>query len=132
MTEPVELSGSQCLELLERHGVGRIAFSTPLGPRIAPVRYTLQGTEILFRVTPFSEVGTYAPGTEVAFEVDEVDAEGHCGCSVVALGRADVVEPRRRVHEPARPSEEGPGAARTPHRWIRVRTHDFSGLRVDV
>lgn len=126
MTEPVELSGNQCLEQLARHGVGRVAFGTPLGPRIVLVEYAFAGTELVFRTTPFSEVGTYAPGTEVAFEVDDADAAGHCGCSVVALGRAEIVDP---------PDWAASGADRrdeTSHedaRWIKVRAHDFTGLR---
>src|SRR5512144_34479 len=92
MNEPVELTGDQCLEHLRRHGVGRVAFSTPLGPRIVPVTYMLTGSEIFFRTAPYSEVGTYAPDSEVAFEIDDVDASGHCEYTVVALGRAQVVQ----------------------------------------
>lgn len=129
MVEPVELSGRQCLELLERHGVGRVAFSTPMGPRIVPVRYTLEGSEIVFPATPYSEVGTYAPDSEVAFEIDEVDAAGHCGCTVVALGRAEVVD------VPALPpgqqsGRDGPDAPHEGYRWIKVAAHDLTGSRL--
>lgn len=58
MSELVELSSKQCLELLERVTVGRIGFDTPMGPRIVPVAYTLRDGAILFRTTSFSEVGT--------------------------------------------------------------------------
>jgi uncharacterized protein len=128
MTEPVELSGNQCLEQLERHGVGRVAFGTPLGPRIVLVEYTFAGGEIVFRTTPFSEVGTYAPGTEVAFEVDDADATGRCGCSVVALGRAEVVEPPAWAGHPG-PDDAG-AASHEERRWIKVSAHDFTGIRV--
>jgi nitroimidazol reductase NimA-like FMN-containing flavoprotein (pyridoxamine 5'-phosphate oxidase superfamily) len=125
MSEPVELSGNQCLELLQTHGVGRVAFGTPMGPRIVPVRYTLRGGEIIFRVAPYSEAGTYAPNTEVAFEIDDVDATGHCGCMVVALGRAEIVE------EAETPDGGGDGGQNGEHsRSIKVRAHDFTGLRV--
>jgi nitroimidazol reductase NimA-like FMN-containing flavoprotein (pyridoxamine 5'-phosphate oxidase superfamily) len=129
MVEPVELSGSQCLELLERHGVGRVAFSTPMGPRIVPVRYTLEGSEIVFPATPYSEVGTYAPDSEVAFEIDDADAAGHCGCTVVALGRAEVVETSSSP-----PGQEGgpdePDAPHEGYRWIKVSAHDLTGSRL--
>jgi len=139
MSEPVELSGSKCLELLARHGVGRVAFGTPMGPRIVPVRYRLEGSEILFRATPYSEVGTYAPSSEVAFEIDEVDAEGHCGCAVVALGRAEVAEDVTESAtedlagaEASAAPGDGQGATEKRSRWIRVCTHDFTGMRADA
>lgn len=134
MTEPAELSGIQCLELLERHGVGRVAFSTPMGPRIVPVRFALDGAEIVFWTAPYSEVGTYAPGEEVAFEVDDIDAAGHSGCSVVALGRAEVVEDvdvTRDTGSEGAAVEPPPGAEGQRSRCIRVRVHDFTGLRID-
>lgn len=130
MTEPVELSGNQCLEQLRRHGVGRVAFGTPMGPRIAPVEYTLAGSEIVFRTTPYSEVGTYAPDSEVAFEIDDSDAGGRCDCAVVALGRAEIVDMPVTVEPDLVRDEGGRAEPRGGYRWIKVRTHDFTGLRV--
>lgn len=127
MTEPVELSGKQCLEQLRRHGVGRVAFGTPMGPRILPVRYILSGSEILFRTVPYSEVGTYAPDSEVAFEVDDADAAGHCECTVVALGRAEVANPPETSSDEVLDLGEGSGGTSHEYRWIKVRTHDFVG-----
>jgi nitroimidazol reductase NimA-like FMN-containing flavoprotein (pyridoxamine 5'-phosphate oxidase superfamily) len=145
MSEPVELSGSKCLELLARHGVGRVAFGTPMGPRIVPVKYRLDGSEILFRATPYSEVGTYAPRSEVAFEIDEVDAEGHCGCAVVALGRAEVAEDvtddvaraltddlAAAAGDAAADDHDGGVGTEKRSRWIRVCAHDFTGMRADA
>lgn len=129
MTEPVELSGNQCRECLERHGMGRVAFSTPMGPRIVPVRYRLEGGEIIFRTTPYSEVGTYAPESEVAFEIDDGDAAGHLECAVVALGRAEVVEGPPDTGGRDRDGD-GAGGDHEGYRWIKVHAHDFTGLRV--
>lgn len=129
MTEPVELSGNQCLECLERHGLGRVAFSTPMGPRIVPVRYRLEGCEILFQATAYSEVGTYAPDSEVAFEIDDGDVAGHMECAVVALGRAEVVEEAPHKGGPDHDGDGAPGD-HEDYRWIKVHAHDFTGVRV--
>jgi nitroimidazol reductase NimA-like FMN-containing flavoprotein (pyridoxamine 5'-phosphate oxidase superfamily) len=89
--EPTELTYDECRARLEIGTLGRVALSTPVGPRIIPVNYTVAESSIIFRTTPYSMLGTYARDTDLAFEVDEFDAE-HAGWSVVALGRAAMVE----------------------------------------
>jgi hypothetical protein len=75
MNEPVELTVEECLELLHSGVLGRVALSTPMGPRIVPINYAMDGDDaILFRTTPYSELGTYGWNTDVAFEIDQIDA----------------------------------------------------------
>jgi len=88
----VELSPAECLDLLSNRDVGRVAMATPVGPRIVPVNYTVQDGAVVFRTAPYSELSTYGWNTELAFEVDSLDHETHRGWSVVALGRARLVE----------------------------------------
>jgi nitroimidazol reductase NimA-like FMN-containing flavoprotein (pyridoxamine 5'-phosphate oxidase superfamily) len=52
MREPMELSSAQCIKFLAVHRDGRVAFTTPMGPRIVPVGYTFDGTVILFETAP--------------------------------------------------------------------------------
>lgn len=92
MHEPIELSYAECLSRLVKGKLGRVAVSTPNGPRIIPLNYTVMDDAVLFRTTPYSLVGTYARNTTLAFEVDEIDTETHRGWSVVAVGRAVMVE----------------------------------------
>jgi nitroimidazol reductase NimA-like FMN-containing flavoprotein (pyridoxamine 5'-phosphate oxidase superfamily) len=89
--EASELTYDECRAHLESGTLGRVAVSTPLGPRIIPVNYTVAESSIVFRTTPYSLLGTYARDTNLAFEVDHVDAE-HRGWSVVAVGRAEMIE----------------------------------------
>lgn len=87
----MELSVAECLELLRADVVGRVAFSTPHGPRIVPVNYAFRDTSLEFRTTSYSELATYAPGTAVAFEIDHLDREHQRGWSVVVLGECERV-----------------------------------------
>src|SRR4051812_20203936 len=59
MAEPVELTVDECVDLLNGGVFGRVALSTPVGPRIVPVNYAMYGDDIVFRTTPYSELGTY-------------------------------------------------------------------------
>jgi nitroimidazol reductase NimA-like FMN-containing flavoprotein (pyridoxamine 5'-phosphate oxidase superfamily) len=89
--ESIELTYDECRARLEGGALGRVAVSTPVGPRIIPVNYTVAESSIVFRTTPYSLLGTYARNTNLAFEVDSFDA-AHQGWSVVAVGRATMVE----------------------------------------
>ena len=129
MTEPETLSRTDCLELMSSQQVGRVAFRTPMGPRIVPVNYTVDDGDILFRTTPYSELGTYGADTEVAFEVDAIDDERHAGISVVAHGRAQLLRSvdDRRVQDPKAPR---PWAQGRRDSCFRLHPRDLTGRLV--
>ena len=85
--------------------------ATPVGPRIVPVNYSLHGDAIVFRTAPYSELSTYGWDTDLAFEVDHLDYEAHQGWSVVAIGRAHVVDDPDEVQRIRREWEPRPWAA---------------------
>jgi nitroimidazol reductase NimA-like FMN-containing flavoprotein (pyridoxamine 5'-phosphate oxidase superfamily) len=85
------LSREECLRLLAAGELGRIAFSSPSGQQIIPVNYRVHDHAIFFRTTPYSELGQHGPGTEAAFETEELNREHRTGWSVVAKGRLHVV-----------------------------------------
>jgi len=82
VSQYVELSGPQCLDLLQAGLIGRAAFCSPAGPRVVPVNYALFEDSIVWRTTPYSELGRFGPDAELAFEVDHIDYEKHQGWSV--------------------------------------------------
>lgn len=129
MTEPEALSRGDCLRLFESHGVGRVAFRTPLGPRIVPVNYAVHDGDIVFRTTAFSELGTYCVDVDVAFEVDTIDEENRTGRSAVAVGRAEVLRSDeggdlRKARMPL------PWAAGRRDRFVRLHPRDLTGRLV--
>ena len=129
MKEPMELTVNECLDLLDGGVVGRVALSTPLGPRIVPVNYAMYDGAIVFRTTPYSELGTHGPRSEAAFEVDHLDYEHHQGWSVVALGRLEELAPEevddlRKVWEPR------PWAAGHRNLFLKLVWRELSGRRI--
>ena len=88
---PRELQPQECRRLLQSGGIGRVAFQSPSGQHIVPVNFELHQRSIVFRTTPHSELARLAPGSEAAFEVDELDHESQSGWSVVARGVIEVI-----------------------------------------
>lgn len=130
MNAPLELTIDECLELLNAGVVGRVALSTPVGPRIVPVNYAMHGDAIVFRTAPYSELGTYGWNADVAFEIDNIDYEKHQGWSVVAIGRAEVVEDPEELRDIRSGWDPTPWAGGRRHLYIRLRWRDVTGRRV--
>ena len=125
------LSHDKCVELLRGAIVGRVAFVAPGGPKIVPVNYTTVGDAIVFRTTPYSELGTHGNGTAMAFEIDHIDYADHKGWSVVATGVAEFVEDV--VQELA--TEGGlwdpkPWAGGTRLLYVRIPWDEITGRRL--
>ena len=130
MSEPVELTVEECLELLSGGIVGRVAMCTPMGPRIVPLNYAMYDDAIVFRTTPYSELGTYGSNTDLAFEIDHLDYEKQEGWSVVAIGRASLVEDADELREIRAGWDPTPWAAGRRHLYIRLRWRDITGRRL--
>lgn len=86
------LSDRRSWELLESRSVGRLAVSVCGHPDIFPVNYAIDDGHIVIRTAEGMKLGAAIAGKSVAFEVDELDAAGHTGWSVVVRGTA--AEPR--------------------------------------
>ncbi len=131
MSAPVELTIEECLELLAGSVIGRVALSTPVGPRIVPVNYSLYEEEaIVFRTAPYSELGTYGWNNEVAFEVDHIDYEKHQGWSVVVLGRAELVEDPQELREIKQRWDPRPWAGGQRNLYMKLTWRDVTGRRL--
>ena len=92
----------ECLTLLQRKQVGRIAMTTPAGLRILPVNYSVVEEQVVFRTLPYGEIANNVVDAEVAFEVDELDESMRSGWSVMAAG------PCRRIEDPDRCTSSAP------------------------
>lgn len=130
MSEPVELTYEECLELLQGGLVGRVAICTPMGPRIVPLNYALYDDAIVFRTTPYSELGTYGWNTDVAFEIDHLDYEKHQGWSVLAIGRAELIDDPDEVQDIRAGWDPTPWAGGRRHLYLRLRWRDLTGRRI--
>jgi uncharacterized protein len=130
VSAPVELSELECRELLEGGVVGRMAVSTPMGPRIVPVNYAMHGQDVVVRTSPFSELASHAGGAEVAFEVDHLDLERHQGWSVVVLGRAAYVEDHAELLEIRRTWDPRPWVDGSRNLYLKVVPRSTTGRRL--
>ena len=130
MSTPVQLGVSECRELLEGGVVGRVAMATPVGPRIVPVNYSVHDDSIVFRTAPYSQLSTYGWDTELAFEVDHLDYEGHQGWSVVAVGRAYVVDDPDEVQVIRGEWEPRPWAGGSRNLYVKLPWRELSGVRL--
>ena len=130
MAPPVELTREECLDLLQGGVVGRVGFVVPDGPRIVPVNYAMYGDDVVFRTTSYSELGSYASGADVAFEVDHLDLERHQGWSVVLVGRATAVDDPDEVAEIRRCWEPRPWADGLRNLFVKVVGRTLTGRRL--
>lgn len=83
------MSREQCLDRLRAHAVGRIAVTHQALPVIVPVNYTLLGSSVVFRTEPDGMLARACQNSVVAFEVDDLAADGSKGWSVVVVGVAE-------------------------------------------
>lgn len=127
MAELRELSYAECRALLVRQRAGRIAVSTPDGPHIIPVNYSVVDESIIFRTTPFSVLATYGRNSKLAFEVDHFQDEHRLGWSVVARGRADVVSDPDELNRIRKVCAPLPWADGARNLYFRLDWKELSG-----
>jgi transcriptional regulator with XRE-family HTH domain len=112
-----ELGTDECWSRLADHGVGCLALTTDDGPAFLPVSYAVIDGAIVYR-TETGDAPAAAAGTEVAFEIDQVDDAITAGWSVLAVGTAERVTP---------PEEEAAGKREL---WIRIVPDRVSGCLI--
>jgi uncharacterized protein len=123
------LSENECLLLLGRASVGRLAVVRDGRPDVFPVNFRRDGRSVVFRTDMGTKLDEVGPGAHVAFEVDEHDRLSRTGWSVVLAGFArDVTETedtealhRLRVD----PWPPGPKA-----RYVRLEPERIEGRRI--
>jgi uncharacterized protein len=122
-----ELSRAECLELLARHQVGRVAYCDSLGPVVLPVSYAVDQETILVQVSPHSTLARHLRSGRASFEVDDHDEYNESGWSVLVRGDATHVESADLPD-----SDNGPVAwaegQRTFH--VRITPPDITGRRL--
>lgn len=125
-----ELGEDECLALLARQKVGRIAVVVDGRPVVFPVNYVVDGRIIVFRNDPGTKL-TNASLDRVCFEVDEIDTDRREGWSVVVqgvgrefTGALDDASVRQRALELTTwvTGEKG--------HWVRIVRPDITGRRV--
>ena len=86
------LTEDQCRQLLAGGEVGRVGITMGALPAIFPVNYLVVDGAIVFRTAPGTKMSAATEGAVVAFEVDDYQLADRSGWSVLAVGRAEVVD----------------------------------------
>lgn len=101
---PQELHPEECWEFMRAREFGRIAFHLLDEVHIVPVNYVVDEHRLLFRTSEGSKLLGLKMNADVAFEVDEIEAE--VATSIVLRGNAhELIGDRARAVEalPLRP-----------------------------
>lgn len=121
------LDRRECLRLLDRTGLGRIAVTSGALPVVLPVDYTMDGESIVIETGRGTTLDFGTTGSVVAFEVDNLHAHGHRGWTVMVTGVAEEVHDgleverlRRLLDNERRYGDE---------RFIRISSELISGHR---
>jgi nitroimidazol reductase NimA-like FMN-containing flavoprotein (pyridoxamine 5'-phosphate oxidase superfamily) len=126
-----DLTTQECRDLLSTHGVGRLAVDTAAGPAIVPLNYGVVGGSIVFRTAP-DTVPSEAADTQVAFEVDRIDAAFSQGWSVLVRGHASTVTDPDDVERLEEQAYSTPWAGGQRDLWIRIDAESVTGRRITV
>jgi hypothetical protein len=86
-----QLSRDECLRLMASVPLGRIIYTRQALPAVELVSFALDSGDIIIRTDHGGKLAAATRGAVVAFEADSVDAGGHAGWSVTAIGHSHEV-----------------------------------------
>lgn len=123
------LDTEQCLALLARIELGRVAVCTAGFPAIFPVNFRLLDGSVVFRTGEGTKLNSAIWNAGIAFEADAVNSIFEIGWSVMIVGRAaEVVDPTKiaeTMHMGLRPWAPG-----SRSHVIRIMADSISGRRI--
>jgi transcriptional regulator with XRE-family HTH domain len=125
-----ELTVAECLRLLEPGGIGRVGFSTPDGPVMLPVNFTMSAGTVIFRTAGSGFLAGHADGGEAGFEVDRLDEAMREGWSVLVLGPAEQVADPAEVTSLREHAAVWPWAGGEREVYVRIAPGRISGRRI--
>lgn len=124
-----EIPEAECLEILDRHSLGRIAVVAGGQPLIFPVNYAMSGRIVAFRTAGGSKL-FHAPESRVCFEIDAYDTSTGAGWSVMVQGVAvDATDAFDDVSWAAHVAAPRPAAPGAKPFWIAIEPTRITGRR---
>jgi uncharacterized protein len=122
------LPDEECRELLAGHKIGRVSVTSDALPLIAPVNYVLDSNGIVFRTRRDGMLAQACDDAVIAFEIDELAADGSGGWSVNVVGIATLLGPSEHVRALSLGLVSAAGDDREPS--VRLRIGLVSGRRI--
>lgn len=125
-----DLSREECLALLARGTLGRLAGISGGRPFVFPVNYALDGETIVFRTAPGTKL-TGAGFGRVAFEIDGMDEQSRTGWSVIVQGVASEITEAVDVRSAKiRELDLQPWVPGTQPHWVAIDPESMTGRRL--
>jgi hypothetical protein len=123
------LDDDECMQLLAREPVGRIALTSGALPVVLPVNFALVDRAIVFASEPGLKLHAARAQQIACFEVDGHDVFAHSGWSVLATGQlAEIRDPDRLAA--ARQLPLSPWALGYPGHFVELPIELLSGRRI--
>ena len=123
------LGPSECFDLIEPGGVGRVGFASADGIMMLPVNFAVTRKTIVFRTAPDTLLAVYADG-RVSFQADHLDAALREGWSVLVHGHAHRITDEREVKKLEDRTHLEPWAAGSRDVYVRIAPTRISGRRI--
>lgn len=122
------LDEHECIALLGRAKLGRIALSVGALPAIYPIRFALLGRDPVFRTHPRAGLVEATAGNVVCLQADDAEPDADGGWSVMVTGPAEVLtEPEVLAEARDLPLPPWTGAADA---FVRIGAVMVSGRRI--
>ena len=122
------LRDEECRELLGTCKVGRVSVTSDALPVIAPVNYVLDGNSVVFRTRPDGMLAKACDDAVIAFEIDDLAADGSGGWSVNVVGIASLLGPSEQLRALSLGVVSAAGDDR--EQFVRLRIGLLSGRRI--
>ena len=123
------LNEDECLRLLDREPIGRIALTAAALPVVLPVNFVTFDHTIVFASEPGLKLEAARAGQVACLEVDGYEVLDHSGWSVLATGRlAEITDPERLAA--ARRLPLSPWALTDPKHYVELPIELLSGRRI--
>jgi nitroimidazol reductase NimA-like FMN-containing flavoprotein (pyridoxamine 5'-phosphate oxidase superfamily) len=123
------ISATECFDLLEPGGIGRVGFTTADGVMVLPVNFAVCGTAIIFRTAPDTLLALHA-NARLSFEADHVDEAKGEGWSVLVQGHAHQVTDERDVQHLEDATRLQPWAPGARDVYVRIAPTHISGRSI--
>jgi nitroimidazol reductase NimA-like FMN-containing flavoprotein (pyridoxamine 5'-phosphate oxidase superfamily) len=117
----------QCLDLIESHHLGRIAWQAADLPQILPISYAMHQGSVYFRTLPDGLLAELAQPASVALEVDDLDQQTRTGWSIVLHGHSSAVRQPDELADLWASDSLVPWASGNRTLFIRIRPDRIEG-----
>lgn len=114
--------------LLATVPIGRVGFISDDEVAVLPVRFQIDGQDVVFRTYVGSKLSKIEVGHYACFEADSYDAAARTGWSVVARGLVEKESEASCARLDA-PGVESWGGTAQERMWMRIRPTSITGRR---